>query len=249
MSCVEIKTKKYQTRKGPPYHANDCKGTSKKGNDGKEYVSTFIPKQKTYRWILKSGISVHNNFTKKKKGVKTYDIHDNQNKPFSVDISSSRIEIFKQKQQINENNTVQFIRHKKIFTTPYKKVFIGDNLLRDPLSEPKGKYPGNSILVKTGKGKYIYIGDNIYAFQTIDGEDIKEYYSAIGNSDVPYPYAVGEKYTYFMLDKKALPNELLDLKKHAYQQFYKFELEGPSVKTKQFKTKMIWKRRLWLVDV
>ena len=30
MACVEVKTKKYQTRKGPPYHAKDCKGLVKK---------------------------------------------------------------------------------------------------------------------------------------------------------------------------------------------------------------------------
>lgn len=231
MPCVEVKTRKYQTRKGPPYHANDCKGVSKKGNDGKEYVSTFIPKQKSYRWVLKSGV------TKKKKGVKTYTMIDNSAEPFVADVSSSRVEIYKQKLADGS-----WVRDKKVADTPYARVFIGDNLLRAAGVSPKGKYPGNSVLVKVGEGKYLYAGDKVYTFQTIGGEDIKEYYSPVGNSEVPYPYAVGEKHTYFMLDMEALGNDMLDLKKDGYPQFYALKFGGKPVSSKKFKVKVIHKR-------
>ena len=52
MSCIEVTTKKYQTRKGPPYHAKDCKGQTKKGNDGKEYISA-TDKRGIYKWVPK----------------------------------------------------------------------------------------------------------------------------------------------------------------------------------------------------
>jgi hypothetical protein len=234
MPCIEIKSKKYQTRKGPPYHANDCKGVTKKGNDGKEYISTFISKQKTYRWVPKSS---RIGATKKKKGVKTYIMIDNGGEPFVADVSSRSVDIYKQKLVDGS-----WTRDKKVVDTPYSRVFIGDNLLRAKGVSPKGKYPGNSILIKSGKGKYIYSGSEIYAFETIDKEDIKEYYSPVGNSEVAYPYAVGEKHTYFMLDKEALPNEALDLKSDAYPQFYKLQFSDKPVKTKKIKTKMIQKR-------
>ena len=50
MSCVEVKTKKYQARNSPPYHANECKGETKRGNDGKQWKS--MPNKKMiYKWI------------------------------------------------------------------------------------------------------------------------------------------------------------------------------------------------------
>lgn len=41
--------KRGAARKGPPYHANDCPGKRKRGNDGNMWESKFAGK--TYRWI------------------------------------------------------------------------------------------------------------------------------------------------------------------------------------------------------
>ena len=49
--------------------------------------------------------------------------------------------------------------------------------------------------------KYLYIGSEIYSFNTIEDDVIIDYFSDIGNNDVPYPYAIGEKYIYFMLER------------------------------------------------
>jgi hypothetical protein len=240
MACTEIKNKKYQTRKGPPYHAKDCKGLIKKGNDGKEYVSA-VDRRGTYKWVPKA---TGKHVTLKKKGVKTYSMLDNGSKPFVADVSPSRVEIYRQT-FIRDG---EYVRNKKVVDTSYNKIFIGDNLLKDPHAAPKGMYPGNSILICTGKGKYIYAGDMIYSFETKDGEEIKKYYSPVGNSTVPYPYAVGENYTYFMLDKETVPNELLDLKKDAYGQFYGHTIKDGDLvnkiksSKKKFKTKQIHKR-------
>lgn len=44
--------KKYNTRPSPPYPANECKGKSMKGNDGKIYVSKSN-KNGVHRWVKK----------------------------------------------------------------------------------------------------------------------------------------------------------------------------------------------------
>jgi hypothetical protein len=250
MACVEIKTKKYQTRKGPPYHAKDCKGMTKKGNDGKDYVSA-ADRKGIYKWVPKDKGA---RTTIKKKGVKTYTMLDNGSDPFVADVSPSRIEIYRQTYK-EEGGVESYTRDKKVLDTPYTKLFVGDNDLRLTMKEsgvaPKGMYPGNSILIQTGKGKYIYAGDQIYSLETVGDEDIKAYYSPVGNSAVPYPYAIGENYTYFMLDKETLPNELLDLKKDAYPQFYGHTIKDEVLKKKiekakkKFKTKQIHKRHIW----
>lgn len=101
---------------------------------------------------------------------------------------------------------------------PYKKLFAGDNALK---LKDHGSGKGNSVLLLQKNGKYIYIGDEIREFSTKDGDVIQKYYSPIGNSAVPYPYAVGEKYTYFLVgETEYVKNELLDLKKDGYRQFY-----------------------------
>ena len=58
--CQIQTTKKYVTRKSPPYPANSCKRMKKKGNDGKFYISKASGG--TYKWVLFAG----HNKTKKK---------------------------------------------------------------------------------------------------------------------------------------------------------------------------------------
>lgn len=241
MTCKEVKTRKYQTRKGPPYHANECKGLIKKGNDKKTYVSS-PDKRGVFKWVLKSGHS--GNKTLKKKSGKTYKILDNGGYPFIVEVAPSSVTIFRQ----NYTDDEKYVIDKTVGTFPYKNIFIGDNHLKDKSSVPKGQYPGNSILLQVGDGKYIYIGSEIYSFETLGKEPIKAYFSAVGNSAVPYPYAVGETNTYFMLDKEAVPNALLNLKEDAYGQFYGHTVKDEALKKqiesskKKFKSKQIHKR-------
>ena len=74
---------------------------------------------------------------------------------------------------------------------------------------------------------------------------ISSYFSPVGNSDVPYPYAVGEHYTYFMLDKEMVPTEYLDVKKDGYAQFYGYIDTGKKgaieSSKKKYKFKMLHK--------
>jgi hypothetical protein len=224
----------------------------KKGNDGKDYVSA-VDSRGVYKWVPKErGAAARS--TLKKKGVKTYTMLNNGSEPFTADVSPSRMEIYRQ--VYKEDSGVEApVRDKKVVDTPYKKIFIGDNDMRLSMKEsgaaPKGMYPGNSILICTGPGKYIFVGHEIFSLETVGGEEIKTYYSPVGNSAVPYPYAVGEHYTYFMLDKEILPNELLDLKKDAYPQYYGHTIKDDALKKKiekakkKFKTKQIHKRPGW----
>lgn len=78
-----------------------------------------------------------------------------------------------------------------VFKTKYKDIFIGE----DPAwSAAKG----NTILVNKNDKDYIFIGECVYVFQS--NNKIVKYFSPIGNNDVPYPFAIGEKYIYFMIE-------------------------------------------------
>ena len=91
----------------------------------------------------------------------------------------------------------------------YLKIWIpeGSCLTWGNLIKKDDFFKGNSILVHLDKidqeNKYLWIGQSIVEFTTDD--EIQDYYSVVGNSDVPYPVAVGKKYLFFMLDLVAQP--------------------------------------------
>ena len=126
-----------------------------------------------------------------------YEIIDNGGRPFLVKIYKSRIEVYG---NYEENFGELLLEIKN-----YEKVFLGKNTGPDPhyIYEK-----GNNILVKTGKCKYIIIGMEIREFST--AEEILDFESPIGNSGVPTPTGIGEKYSYMLGDDMmAIPNLIL----------------------------------------
>ena len=206
MPCQEIKSTKYQTRKSPAFHAKDCKGMTKKGKDG-QYISKQDVKG-IYKWVKQSST------TRKIKG-KQYDIHDNGGRPFRVVVDGKTAIVFKQDYEADVLRI-----GKKLLEIPFKEIFIGDNDKNQEHYSAKGDDKGNTILLKLTESKYQFIGLSIQTFETVNNDTILKYYSPVGNNDVPYPYAVGEKYTYLMIESVYIPNEVLDMNEGPYEQYY-----------------------------
>jgi hypothetical protein len=160
--------------------------------------------------------------TRRSKG-KTYDIHDNGGRPFFVTVQGDSVTVEKNMDayEMKEGVFVTLQKpRKKILEMKVDHVFIGK---KSPTGGYDGLKPseaeGNSILVKKGS-KYIYIGHEIYEFSPVEGDTIEAYYSDIGNSDVPYPYAVGKTHVYILLEKAAVDKSFFDMKKGIYDQYY-----------------------------
>ncbi len=230
--CIKLTAKKYKERPGPPYSAQDCKGRRMKGNDGRMYVSKAAANG-VYRFVP---IGAE---TRKAPKGKRYTILDNGGEPFVVFVRPGQLEVY---HNDFDREAETYTLGKKILATGYLKVYIGDNALKIPDRgvAPKGIYPGNSILVQTGQNKYIYIGSEIYSFEALDGDTIRKYYSPVGNSAVPYPYALGEKYAYMMLDRAAIDIATVDPKEDVYPQYYSHGLDKTQ---KKLKVKMIARRK------
>jgi|SRR5271154_3455912 len=162
-----------------------------------------------------------------------YLIHDNGGRPFMVCVDKKSIDIY----QINDTdkNDIKWdVLMDRI--NPYKKIFIGD----DP-DKPNGMFKGNSILVQKNKHYYIFIGQDIYSFRPKD--EIINYVSPVGNSDVPYPYAVGTENTYLMIENVMIAN-VARLTDDPYEQYYDHsdKYSQSAGKFKRFAKKMIHKR-------
>jgi hypothetical protein len=177
-----------------------------------------------------------------------YEIIDNGATPFVVFDYGGKVEVYNQHYDEESN---EYIMQGKIMDAKYIKIYIGDNELNDPSYDlEKGSGRGNTILLQTSKHAYTYIGDGIRSFSTKDEDVIQNYYSPVGNNAVPYPYAIGNKYVYLMLDNTYELVEDFDLTKDIYTQYYGWNSQNSDSesetktekKYKKYKVKTLFKR-------
>jgi len=155
--------------------------------------------------------------------TKIYETHDNGSRPFNVEIQGKNVSVYKNMDgfELVDGEMIYIPKPPKhLFRIKADELFIGK---KSPHGGYAGLQPskatGNSILLKIGSN-YMFIGHEIYEFSPIDGDSIIAYYSDIGNSDVPYPYAIGKTHIYIMLNRVAVEKSYFDMKQDIYEQFY-----------------------------
>lgn len=135
-----------------------------------------------------------------------YNIHDNGGTPFRVKIGDDTITI--------EGDTTTVVKD-------YRRAFIGKSPLTEmtKFSSRHGhEFDGNTILIHLESGRYLYIGKNLKYFRTED--PIVSYTSEVGNSDVPYPYAVDSAGRYYLLIEDAVLKTVRD-PEQPYESLYR----------------------------
>lgn len=158
------------------------------GNDKNKWI--IINENKTKKWL------------KLKGKIRKYKTHDNGSRPFLVVISDDKIIVFKKNdvyeksKKSNEKKLEPWIDCLKI--NKFTNIFIGKNSKKYSIYSSYGSFTGNSIIVEIKPKNYIFIGDCIKSFNT--KEPILEYYSVMGNNDVPYPFALSDTHIYLMSD-------------------------------------------------
>lgn len=231
------------------------KGYTKKHLNIKFIKAYYFDKDKK---LLTKNNDMYKKIKNQCKGYKKYLTHDNGGRPFLVYVNNTikKVYVYKfpqDKYYLGENKLnpiYSFI--KKIAEYNVFDIFIGKSPF-NPMTEFSGGhgkvFDGNSILLRINKDKYVYIGERIYEFKTND--NIIKYYSPVGNNDVPYPFAIGEKYAYFMLDQVYVPKNIYDKcvpknSTDAYSYYYDFE---DKCNMKYYQKKMsnlkIIHKRLW----
>ena len=139
--------------------------------------------------------------------MRTFYIHDNGGRPFKVRVNKSHLSVYADVKE--EDGPPAYDR--LVYQTDFTKLYIGE----DP-DEPD--FRGNSLLALIADNRYVWIGMKIYEFSPVD--TITDFYSPVGNSDVPYPYAVGDKYTYLLIACKYLDNKHIPKKEDPYNVYY-----------------------------
>ena len=139
-----------------------------------------------------------------------YYTHDNGGRPFAVYIDETTVSVYSQVDpayfvwdHVFEDAAKSKSEWRWYFSLAYqaknvRNIWVGKSNPKHNC-HPKGDWStGNSILVQVSAHKYVFIGDTIYSF--ISREQVTEYYSPVGNNDVPYPVAETATKYLFMLD-------------------------------------------------
>jgi hypothetical protein len=178
---------------------------------------------KKYKWI--SGVNTYqqnkNGFDHINHAKKIYYIHDNGSRPFKVHIKKKSIYIYKGDYAFGKYYYEPYLK------VPRRSVFIGANPPDSLLVKSRigfKNYPGNTILLEYENGNYLFIEREVYMFKP--DNKIKYFYSYVGNNDVPYAYAIDDKYTYLLTYREKIANKLLKADEDPYAQHIK---KGDSV--------------------
>lgn len=154
-----------------------------------------------------------------------YFIHDNGWCPFKVNVDDEKVKVFKFRATTLAGE-VQY-ETEPILEFHSQKTFIGKSPLNRMTQFSGGhgpEYDGNSILVQTTIDNYVFIGREIYSFPTKN--QIVEFVSPVGNSDVPYPYARDSMGNYYLFIEDAVVenNEDVGQYDNAYDYYYEHAL-------------------------
>ena len=115
---------------------------------------------------------------RKKSPVKVK-IHDNGGRPFEVLITPTSIQVYSNQDKWNKT------------WKNYLNIWIGEDEC-----DKKFSY-GNNILVHLSKNQYLFIGMEIVSFTL--KRKVVDFYSPIGNNDVPYPwFSDDQNYVYLL---------------------------------------------------
>ncbi len=197
------------------------------------------------------------------ENYKNYLIYDNGNRPFSVyvHVDNRIVHIYTHGDDYAADAKSEVIEEHIKSLNDVTKVFIGKSYLysyevcelgrlmsptivRNDNGDPVFSDVGNSILLQLDDC-YLFIGWDIYTFKT--DEKITNYYSVVGNNNVPYPVAIGEHNAYMMLDKvyidkKYFPPDVDWM--YTYQDFYTEKHNNNKMPDTKFKHHHMIKNRM-----
>lgn len=163
----------------------------------------------------------------KGKGYKYVFTLDNSGNPFCVFYKKGDAIVFKmdEEEYVIENWKMHPCFYtKKVARFSPKEVILGKSI-KNKMTEFSGGYgswvTGNSILLWIKDNEYIYIGESVFKFKSLSR--IVKYFSPIGNSSVPYPYAIDDVGRYYlMIEDVVIQNIPRGFKKDPYDYYYKY---------------------------
>ena len=176
---------------------------------------------------------VHHDLAARAKFRRYYTL-DNGGHPFEVVVAPDRtVTIYPQKPegQVDDEKPMHlwYDRRHPVFKQRVAQVFVGHSPLDAMTSFSAGHGPsqdGNSILLrlKADAHTYLYVGERVYTFEA--GGEITRYVSPVGNSSVPYPYAVDDRRNrFYLMCERVVCSQLPPTTSDPYDDYYAISSE------------------------
>lgn len=178
---------------------------------------------------------------------RSYLIHNNGARPFKVCFSGpSKADVYSTPVvKVGHENYVES-HDKKTHTQFVVSFTFAEKFIGADVANPG--YAGNTLLLRLSANKYVmFSAYTVYSFSTPDNDTISKLFSPVGNSDVPYPVARGEKYVYFLLagDRTCVPRSEFEFGRtnfaDAYGEYYDRKLHSKAEKLP--KSKILFERQ------
>lgn len=174
------------------------------------------------------------------KPTVTFCTHDNGSRPYKIELKDGDVHISRDngKWDADGNHIISY-QELMIIKKPLQ-ILIGTHHKGD--KESDWGY-GNSIIVQETETKWIHIGYRIFSFEP--ESKIVKYHSHVGNSNVPYPFAIDEDGNQYLM----IENLVLSTKEDCHDDPYNYVyFETKSKETRIFPIKnavLIDKRPGW----
>ncbi len=158
------------------------------------------------------------------KGYKYAFPLDNGESPFCVFYKKGDVTIFKMdpKYDFPDWDLHPCFYTKKVAHFSPKEIILGKSP-KNKMTEFSGGHgawaTGNTILLWIKDDQYVYIGERIFRFKSLS--KIVKYLSPVGNSSVPYPYAIDDEGRYYLIiENTVIKNIPRGFKRDPYDYFY-----------------------------
>lgn len=236
-------------RQAPPESATEfAVGTIRKGNDGGTWV-VATTSSGVHRWVRVRERGGKDKDKGRGQEARAVRVVDNGAVCFLVEADRRSSKVLIRVNVSDDDGTDVFEDWKSI---SFERMLVGydpgiedeDGTLHKPSllerlfrREPPWWRGGNGVLLEVREGRYVMVVAEIVEFDTVDKERILRFVSPMGNSGVPYPYAVGgtHTYVYHMSEGKravvAVRNDFLERLSRACQSKSKSKSESQDLCT------------------
>lgn len=160
--------------------------------------------------------------------AKTYITQYNGGKPYQVEVSKSKI-IISDTPDSEDSDNEHSKKEQQIMTIEnYARVFVDEG----------NDFEGATVLINVEDLKYMFVFNHVYSFEA--EKPIDKFYVNMGNSNVPYSYAVDEANNYYLLTEGVIFTTNKEFR-DPYNFFYEGKFFSTNVRSPE--KKEAWKEK------
>lgn len=124
---------------------------------------------------------------------RAYRTHDNGGSPYQVVVGRDRVSVYELDRSFDEDVYLSRVLEVRRPLAVHPGTWRGRGGYESP--SPKG----NSVLIQGRGATCIFVGHLLFRFSLVD--EFVKFVSPLGNNDVPYPWLVGSRFVYLLLEE------------------------------------------------